>query len=434
MGASKVEQGLCKDEDIELNFVLQLVMSSLSVIGSSCIIVSYYLMPKNQKAKILRCLLVWLSAMDLGASSAYLLSPLVVNTDNKDDPIKNDSLCTFQAISSTFCSMSSFLTTCLIGIYLHQAVIRDTSNQRWKVIHTHSGTVFLLVAILFPLALCFVVLGNGKFGFSQDFGEQWCWIKSNSQEVGYDKWDTFMWRMVGGKAVELSTLVVIIFTYIPTMLRLRKLKLSEGNNSISRLAFVPGAFVILRFPSLIRTVLDIVADTADNADTKTWNCIEFLSILQSLGDPSQGFVNGLAYCVGSIKMRRVLCRAFCCRKEENDGVVTWEDTNERLRDTSATGTGAGRSNRKGSKKRSRQGRPLDSNGNSWRDSSGVGPDIDKCISDSDNDEERYVLDDELDEEMGEPGDGSSGTSGTSGTNSNNSFEDDNDLSKSLLDK
>ena len=73
--ASKVEKGLCKDkgEDDEINFVLQLVMSSLSVIGSSSIIVSYYLMPKNQKAKILRCLLVWLSAMDLGASSAYLL-------------------------------------------------------------------------------------------------------------------------------------------------------------------------------------------------------------------------------------------------------------------------------------------------------------------------------------------------------------------------
>eukprot|EP00519_Triparma_laevis_P010529 CAMPEP_0182505100 /NCGR_PEP_ID=MMETSP1321-20130603/18459_1 /TAXON_ID=91990 /ORGANISM="Bolidomonas sp., Strain RCC1657" /LENGTH=430 /DNA_ID=CAMNT_0024710569 /DNA_START=123 /DNA_END=1412 /DNA_ORIENTATION=+ len=430
MGPSKVEKGLCKDkgEDDEINFVLQLVMSSLSVIGSTCIIVSYYLMPKNQKAKILRCLLVWLSAMDLGASSAYLLSPLVVDTDVDTDDnqgqIKNEGLCTFQAISSTFCSMSSFLTTCLIGIYLHQAVIRDTRNQRWKVIHTHSGAVFLLVAILFPLALCFVVLGNGKFGFSPDFGEQWCWIKSNTDD---DKWDTFMWRMIGGKAVELSTLVVIIFTYIPTMLRLRKLKLSEGNNSISRLAFVPGAFVILRFPSLIRTVLDIVADTADES---ALNCIEFLSILQSLGDPSQGFVNGLAYCVGSIKMRRVLCRAFCCRKEENDGVVTWEDTNERLRDTSATGTGAF------SKRRSRQRRAkgpgqvgvahgqVDSNGNSWRDSSGVGPDIDKCISDSDNDDERYVLDDELDEEMGEPGDGSSGTSGTSGTNSNNSFEDD----------
>ena len=43
-----------------------------------------------------------------------------------------------------------------------------------------------------------------------------------------------MWRMIGGKAVECTTIVVIVLTYIPTMLRLRKLKLSEGNNSISR--------------------------------------------------------------------------------------------------------------------------------------------------------------------------------------------------------
>ena len=172
-GASEVA---CTN-DPQVNFIVALTMSSLSVIGSACIIVSYYLMPKNQKAKILRCLLVWLSAMDLGASAAYLLSPLTVNgnSNNDDDgsnAVLNDGLCTFQAITSTFCSMSSFLTTCLIGIYLHQAVIRDATIQRWKVIHTHSGKVFMLVAILFPLGLCCVVLGNGKFGYSPEFGEQ----------------------------------------------------------------------------------------------------------------------------------------------------------------------------------------------------------------------------------------------------------------------
>ena len=60
------------------------------------------------------------------------------------------------------------------------------------------------------------------------------------------------------------------------------------------------------------------------------------------------------------------------------------------------------------------GTTTDSNGNSWRDSSGVGADIDKCMSDSD--EERYILDDELDEEMGEPsapGDVTTGSSGNS---------------------
>ena len=150
--------------------------------------------------------------------------------------------------------------------------------------------------------LCSMVLATGKFGYSADFREQWCWIASDS---GDDSWDTFMWRVIGGKGVEVLTIFVCAFTYVPTLIRLKKLNISDGNNAaISRLAFIPGAFVILRFPSLARTTVDFFVGPG--------TCVEVLSMLQALGDPSQGFVNGLAYATGSARVRELLQQALCC--------------------------------------------------------------------------------------------------------------------------
>ena len=158
--ADEADSALCPDNR-ELNFMTSMTMSSLSVVGSSAIILSFFHMPRESRSKLLRLLLCWLSFMDFGASGAYLLSPVTVSTQST---VLNDQLCVMQAVVSTFCSMSSFLTTCLIGIYLYQAVI-DVGSSRSKVLHTHSKTVFLGVAVVLPLALCGAVLANGRFGY-----------------------------------------------------------------------------------------------------------------------------------------------------------------------------------------------------------------------------------------------------------------------------
>ena len=71
--------------------------------------------------------------------------------------------------------------------------------------------------------------------------------------------------------------------------------------------FVPGAFLILRLPSFIRVLIDFVQQF--NGDEEA--CMGFLSFLQSVGDPSQGFINGVANLI-SRKARDALVASVCC--------------------------------------------------------------------------------------------------------------------------
>ena len=116
-----------------------------------------------------------------------------------------------------------------------------------------------------------------------DFGEMWCWISTPPSSTTYD---TFLWRMVAGKGVELLCFVLVTCTYVPTVLRMRKMSFDDSS-AVTRISFVPGAFIILRLPSFIRTLMDLFTSPDQ------WS--EVLSILQAIGDPSQGTVNGLIY-------------------------------------------------------------------------------------------------------------------------------------------
>ena len=112
--------------------------------------------------------------------------------------------------------------------------------------------------------------------------------------------------------MDLLSFVVIISTYVPTMLKLKRLK-NKDSLAVRRLAFVPGAFLILRLPSFARVLLDFVDQFRNSGD---FTCVGFLSFLQSVGDPSQGFINGVAYVVGSKKTRDTLFS--CSRSGEKD--------------------------------------------------------------------------------------------------------------------
>ena len=192
-----------------------------------------------------------------------------------------------------------------------------------------------------------------------------------------------MWRVIGGKGVEVLTIFVCAFTYVPTLIRLKKLNIADKNNAaVSRLAFIPGAFVVLRFPSLARTTVDFFVGPG--------TCVEVLSMLQALGDPSQGFVNGLAYTAGSRRVRELLFEALCCRSAGTEATTT--GAHYVALDRTVEEEGEGEEGDVGERK-VRQTRPSKkskssnlSSSKSWRDSYGVGDDIDRTFIDSDDEE------------------------------------------------
>jgi len=300
-------------------------MSSLSCLGSVSIIMSHIKLPLAERKRKLRRLLLWLSVVDFATGAAYLLSAFGLSV-NSDGVIVSDFGCKFQAVISSFSPMSSVVTTALIGLLLYEAVCLETTNQRTiysGLLSEYPKTIFIVAALIIPAVLCFIVAENGRYGYSDEFGEPWCWINTNitttNERSQADRNSNFLWRMVGGKGVELIGFVVIVSTYVPTMLKLKKYKTTNEENAVARMAFLPGAYLILRLPSFLRVLVDSV-----NQIVTDFTCVGFLSLLQSLGDPSQGFINGVVYGIGSKKSRASLLS--CCIHDKNHGLEKREDS------------------------------------------------------------------------------------------------------------
>jgi len=148
----------------DVNSKTALVSSLLSVIGSTFIIVQYFQLPDSQRRKTLRRLLCYLSVMDLLASFFYSLSPMIISPDNE---VLSSGMCNIQAIVTTFASMSSFLSTSLIGGYLYAAVSPGPHSNWLKValiqsMYKRPGMFFFLACIFLPLVLVLIVIQEGR--------------------------------------------------------------------------------------------------------------------------------------------------------------------------------------------------------------------------------------------------------------------------------
>ena len=187
--------------------------------------------------------------------------------------------------------MASFLLTAVIGILVYLVVVLDKNvirNNRFLEFANKYDNIFIFLLICgLPLILCYCVYINERFGYAQNFGENWCWIKvADYEDEG--SWAIFGWRMIGGKAVELICFITICATYLPIVVKIRRvsnsgyksslenkenytgvinnneqrlasISKSEKNktSSITRLSLIPGLFILLRLPSMVRTVVDV---------------------------------------------------------------------------------------------------------------------------------------------------------------------------------
>ena len=200
LGSSATHDAMCSEHP-NLDFMVCLIFSCLSALGSIFIITSWLILPTTIRYKKLRVLLFYLSVMDLTVSLSYIASPWIVSMDGTTATVERPTLCTWQGLISTYASMSSFITTALIGIYLLQAVSISTHlTSQDRFLHRHSAAIFLTTCVLLPAVLCAIVYANDMFGYSDDFGEQWCWIKQDSADPPSDSARTVMHiGMFGGR-------------------------------------------------------------------------------------------------------------------------------------------------------------------------------------------------------------------------------------------
>ncbi|GMI24806.1 hypothetical protein TeGR_g13774 [Tetraparma gracilis] len=89
-------------------------------------------------------------------------------------------------------------------------------------LHNHGTFIFVTVCLVVPAVLVGFTWAQGMFGYSKDFGEDWCWIATDGSSGSSNK--VLFYRLVGGKFVEFFSVIVIIITYIQVVGKLRRMQ------------------------------------------------------------------------------------------------------------------------------------------------------------------------------------------------------------------
>lgn len=201
----------------------------LSMIGSFLIVLTYILFEDLRTTS--RRLLVFLSFMDFGTA---LSNSVGMFMDFESTTVG----CQVQAAFAIYCSLSSYLWTAAIAVYLYLTIVRNKQTVARKLV-----TGFHVIAWGIPLVIVSVAGGlqvvgyddrmtppNSTSGFEMaaTVTGGWCYIRGYQGSRGlllsssgsdepphwYDrKWYQF-WVMIAGGAWELATFLFCLVVYV----------------------------------------------------------------------------------------------------------------------------------------------------------------------------------------------------------------------------
>jgi len=284
--------------------IIVIVMSSLSVLGSLMIIVSWCFKGARSPS---RKLVVILSVTDLFTALSYLLSAV----------IHSENFCKAQVYATVFFSSSASLWTAAIAIHLFaSAKFKDSASSLVKWYH--------LICWGYPLVSMLVVVFTDSAGRAIS---DWCFIPKTKP----------YWRLLRLQSVYLPLWVSWVLTatfYILTKNVLYKYfkyhvlmkeNLKKAFQIDAKLTAIPLIFVLLRIPGSTFRIIDMFYNTDAGMAKYYW-----LEVGQSFGDPSQGFFNAIFYVVLTKLIRdryiqffqlwRIRMARACCGSKEEDPV------------------------------------------------------------------------------------------------------------------
>ena len=302
--------------------IILCISCCLSMIGSSCVGLTT-LYPVENRRKIGKVLLFWLSISDFFTSFIYFIQVFDPDESNSD-------FCKAVSLLGIFFPVSSFLWTDLIAYYLYSVIANRNNGEainwdlRMKYYHFFvwgvSGFIITIVGF------------SNRAG--RDIGNSWCWIRDSNPS------SLFVWELVGGKLIEWTSCFIILpVFYALAAWQLRKIEQTDSNRStISttnnqilvsaatspprstilrtnllspqasppvqnrqedakagklfgkfylKMAAVPVVFLFIRFWGSLRVVMKSLRAPASNA---SW-----LHFMVDAFDPSQGFFNAVLF-------------------------------------------------------------------------------------------------------------------------------------------
>ena len=191
---------------------------SASCVGSVLIIAAYLLFRDIRTG--LRKIVTYLAIADFVTASGYLLGNvnfIYYKGRLVEDEIAAcyvfDAVCQIQAYITSWSSLSSFAWTAVLAGYLYSVLVKGdciTPSGHFALYHVFSWGA--------PMFVMLPLLCAGKLGYSLFAAGGWCFINSgdvsSSGTVTHElSLEVIALILVGGKAVEVFTYVIVIVLY-----------------------------------------------------------------------------------------------------------------------------------------------------------------------------------------------------------------------------
>lgn len=157
-----------------------------------------------------RAIITYLSIADFFTAFGYIVGSLNYSINYSNTYAQGCVIftyfCQIQSFITTSSSMSSFLWTSSLAIYLYLSLVRNKVSFVQKLF-----PFFHTVNWLVPIVISFPLLVMGYLGYSYLAVSTWCFIGSHEQRFpGED----VVLVMVAGKLWEIGTYVVVIVLYV----------------------------------------------------------------------------------------------------------------------------------------------------------------------------------------------------------------------------
>lgn len=277
---------LTKSEEQILN-IGTTVASSMSVLGSSFIIFTYFKFPKLRTMAYR--LVLMLSIADVLFAMSYLFG---ATYEGGNDECSTSFSCYFESLTLQVFGVATLLWTCCLAFHVYGVLVNKWGRVRIERLEKYYHFICWGTAILSGVALASVdVIGHAGL---------WCWIPSDYPLARLAFWYGPLFVII------LYNIVV----YWRVSVALGDFATAEVKDKIvGRLRLYVLVFLILHIPAVINRVQNYIAPDSP---------VFILGALQACIEPQQGFWNAVVYGLNK-KVLQEYKRLRCCRKARGGG-------------------------------------------------------------------------------------------------------------------
>lgn len=185
------------------NEILATLTASLSIFGTTFIIVSYFAWKDIQSTS--RKILVYISVADFLTSVGTIMGLW------SSDPL----VCTVQSTMGTLAVLCSFFWTVFMSVYLYVSLARKRPRVANKLM-----ILFHILGWGVPIVVTTIAARTEKLGNNKDeVTSGWCWVKN---AMSFEQ--QILWMLLAGKGWEMAAYIIITVLYVLVRQSIKKVR------------------------------------------------------------------------------------------------------------------------------------------------------------------------------------------------------------------